>query len=368
MDRGKLILRASVAGIAANLLLAAGKAMVGLISGSIAIVLDAVNNLSDVLSSVITIVGARLAGRRPDKEHPLGHGRVEYLSASVIALVILYAGLTSAIEAVKKLLHPEAATYEIPLLAFIVVAIMVKIVLGLWVGKTGQRARSDALVASGRDALLDALVSAGTLGAALLALGTGISIEPWVGLLISGLIIKSGVEMLSETISKILGERAAPELTKEIKKTICEIPEFRGVYDLFVHDYGPELKLASCHVEVPDVMTADQLDRLTREAQQLVYERHGVILEAVGVYSVNTQGDGVARVREEVTRLVTSEPYVLQMHGFYLYPEQKKATFDVIIDFAAPDRGAVYQTVAEKVKKAFPDYDFQIAMDLDSSD
>lgn len=366
--RDAVIIRASVIGILANLLLAGFKAAVGLLSHSIAIVLDAVNNLSDALSSVITIIGAKLANRKPDKEHPLGHGRTEYISASVISFIVLYAGLTSLIESIKKILHPEKAHYSMVTLLIVAVAVVVKIVLGTYVKKTGEAVNSDSLVASGKDALFDSIISASTLVAAIFFLMTGIGVEAYLGAVISVIIIKSGYEMLSETVSKIIGERADGELTKKMKETIAKEEGVQGVYDLFIHDYGPERKVASCHVEIPDTMTADKIDEMTRMIQQQVFVHHGVIMEAVGIYSINTKGDEAMRIREEITHMVNATEYILQMHGFYLYEADKHITFDVIVDFAAPDRKEVYDSFVKKVGEAFPDYSFAIAMDLDVSD
>ncbi|MBQ7676626.1 MAG: cation transporter [Lachnospiraceae bacterium] len=367
-SRDKIIIRTSIIGIIANILLASFKAAVGLLSHSIAIVLDAVNNLSDALSSVITIVGAKLAHKLPDKQHPLGHGRTEYLSASVISFIVLYAGITSLIESVKKIIRPETADYSAVTLIVVASAVAVKLLLGTYVQKTGESVNSDSLIASGKDALFDAVISASTLFAAVLFLTTGIGVEAYLAAAISVVIIKSGIEMLSETISKIIGERADVELTRDIKQTVSGVEGVSGVYDLFIHDYGPERKLASCHVEIPDTMTADQIDELTRLIQQLVYIKHGVIMEAVGIYSINTKGDEAMQMRDEITRLVMSEEYILQMHGFYLYEKDRHVTFDVIVDFAAPDRKAVHDAIVSKVRAAYPDYSFAVAMDLDISD
>ncbi len=366
--RDTVIVRTSMVGIVTNILLAAFKAAVGLVTNSIAIVMDAINNLSDALSSVITIIGAKLANKLPDKKHPLGHGRTEYISASIIAFIVLYAGVTSLYECGRKILAPETASYDMTALFIIFVAVIVKIVLGKYVSAAGERVNSDSLVASGRDALFDAVISAGTLVAAVLYLTAGISVEAYLGAAISAIIIKSGIEMLSDTASKIIGERADSELSRKLKHTVLGVDEVRGVYDLFIHDYGPERKLASCHVEIPDTMTADQIDEMTREIQKRAYEEDNVIMEAVGIYSVNTKGDEAMRIRNDITRIVMSEEHVMQMHGFYLYEKDRHITFDVIIDFAAPDRKEVYDRILEKVQKEYPDYSFAIAMDIDISD
>ncbi len=366
--RDRVIVRTSIIGIVTNLLLAGFKAMVGLVTNSIAIILDAVNNLSDALSSVITIIGAKLANKLPDKKHPLGHGRTEYISASIISFIVLYAGITSLYECGRKILSPDKASYDATALFIILVAVVVKVILGKFVSKEGKRVNSDSLIASGKDALFDAVISAGTLVAAVLFLTTGLSVEAYLGALISVIIIRSGWEMLSDTASKIIGERADTELSRELKKTVLSVDEVRGVYDLFIHDYGPERKLASCHVEIPDTMTADQIDEMTRVIQRRVFEENNVIMEAVGIYSVNTKGDEAMRIRNNITRIVMTEEYVMQMHGFYLYEKDRHITFDVIIDFAAPDRKAVYERILEKLQKEYPEYSFAIAMDIDISD
>ena len=198
-NRSKVIVRTSIVGIVTNVVLSAFKAVIGFITGSIAVTLDAVNNLSDALSSVITIVGAKLANKLPDKKHPLGYGRIEYLSAMIVAAIVLYAGGTSAVESVKKIITPEAADYSTVSLVIIAAAVVVKLVLGKYVKRQGERVNSGALVASGADALFDAILSASVLASAIVFVTTGISLEAYVGVLISLFIIKSGIEMLKDT-------------------------------------------------------------------------------------------------------------------------------------------------------------------------
>ena len=207
MNREKTIIRTSIIGISANIFLSAFKAFVGIITNSIAIIMDSVNNLSDALSSVITIVGTKLAGKPADKKHPFGHGRVEYLTALVIAVIILYAGFTACIESVKKIINPVTPDYNTASIVIISVAVVVKIVLGLYVKASGKKVNSDSLIASGQDALMDSIISASTIIAAVVFLIWHISLEAYLGVLISFAIIKAGIETLRETISKILGER-----------------------------------------------------------------------------------------------------------------------------------------------------------------
>lgn len=367
-SRDQIIIRTSIIGIIANVFLAAFKAVVGLLANSIAVVLDAVNNLSDVLSSVITIIGTRLAKKQPDRKHPYGHGRAEYLSSTIISVIVLYAGITSLVESVKKIIHPETPDYSTVSLLIIAVAVAVKIFLGLFFKKKGKEADSDSLVNSGQDALLDSVISASTLVAAIIYVASGASLEAYLGVIISVVIIRSGIEMLRDAISRIIGERADSDLTRELKKTICDVEGVRGAYDLIVHDYGPDRIMASVHIEVPDYFTADQIDVLAREIMQKVFLTHHVILTAVGIYSHNTSNDEVIALQEEIRRMATSQEYVLQIHGFYMDPVKKTLRFDVVVDFAAPDRQAVYTDLVKKVQALCPDYTLAVALDSDITD
>ena len=252
MDREKQIIKTSIVGIIANIALASFKAVVGLLSRSVAITLDAVNNLSDALSSIITIIGTKIANKKPDKKHPLGHGRVEYLSTLVISIIILYAGVTALIESVKKIIHPEVPDYSAAAIVIVTVAIFVKIFLGLYVKKKGNEYKSDALAASGTDALFDSIISTATLVAAIVFIMTGFSLESYLGVIISLIIIKSGFEMIRETISEILGERVDSDLARNVKKLIKEFPDVYGAYYLVIHNYGPEMLIGSVHIEVPE--------------------------------------------------------------------------------------------------------------------
>ena len=368
VSREQTIIRTSMIGIAANVLLAAFKAAVGVLTNSIAIVLDAVNNVSDAGSSLITIVGTKLAAKEPDKKHPFGYGRIEYLSAMIISVIVLYAGITSLVESVKQILHPETPDYNAVSLIIVAVAVVVKILLGRHVKKIGEKVNSDSLINSGKDATLDSVISASTLLAAGIFLLFHVSLEAWLGAIISLVIIKSGIEMLRETISQILGERNDAELARSIRKTVTSFPDVRGAYDLVLNNYGPDTWNGSIHIEVPDTYSADQLDQLIREITMKVLQEHHVILTAVGVYSINTRDEEVIAAHKKVREIVFSHEHVKQLHGFYLLKDQQAMRFDVVISFDAKDRRAVYEEVVADVQKAFPDYTLQVAMDTDFSE
>ncbi|WP_406016948.1 cation diffusion facilitator family transporter [Succinivibrio sp.] len=366
-NRDKVIVRTSVVGILVNVLLAAFKAVIGIMSNSIAVLLDAVNNLSDALSSIITIVGTKLAGKLPDKKHPLGYGRIEYLSAMIVSGIVLYAGITAAVESVKKIIEPETPQYSTTSLIIIAVAVLVKIALGRYVKGQGEKVNSVALVASGADALFDAILSASVLACALVFTFTGFSLEAYVGALISVFIIKAGIEMMVEMVNEILGIRADKEKTSRIKKLLTEEPEVRGAYDLIMYNYGPEKDFASVHLELPDSMTAREIDQLTRRLERKVYRKTGVILAGVGLYSYNTSDDEASVIQKKVHDLVTSYDWCVQMHGFYVDLEQKEMSFDVVLSFDIEPKAGV-ATIHSELHKLYPDYSIEIAPDVDVSD
>ena len=367
-SREKIIVRTSVIGIIANVFLAAFKAVIGLLSNSIAIIMDAVNNISDAGSSLITIIGTKLAGREPDKKHPFGYGRVEYLSAMVISVIVLYAGVTSLVESIKKIITPDVPDYSTVSLIIVGAAVVVKIVLGRYVKSVGKKVNSTSLINSGEDATLDSVISASTLVAAAIFLIFDISLEAWLGAIISLVIIRSGFEMIKETISQILGERNDPELAKSIKGTVTGFKDVQGAYDLVLNNYGPDTWNGSIHIEVPDTYSADRLDQLIRSIQVKVYEEHQVILTAIGVYSVNTKDDEIRAAYKKVKDAVLSHKYIRQMHGFYMDKEKKTMRFDIVVSFDAEDRRAVYEKVLEDVGKEYPGYELQVAMDTDFSE
>ena len=366
-DRSKVIVRTSIIGIAANILLAGAKAVIGFFSGSIAVVLDAVNNLSDALSSVITIIGTKLASKSPDKKHPLGYGRIEYLTAAIVAAVVLYAGITSLVESAEKIINPEKANYSLVSLIIIGLAVAVKFFLGKYVKSQGKKVNSGSLIASGSDALFDSILSASVLACAVFFILTDISLEAYAGLIISAVIIKSGIEMMSDTVNEILGKRADAEQVREIKDILTSFDNVRGAYDLIINNYGPNKNYASVHLELPDSMTVEQVDKLTRKAEAAVYVKTGTVLTAVGVYSYNTEGTEGAVMRNAVMEKVMSHDFALQMHGFFADVDEKIIRFDVVLSFDADPKEAT-EILTEQVREMYPGFKVSITPDVDLSD
>ena len=283
----------------------------------------------------------------------------------LISILVLYAGLASLVESVKKIISPQEPEYSTTALVILIAGVLVKLLLGHYVKSVGEQVQSDSLVNSGTDALLDAVISTSTIVAALIYLLFHISLEAWLAAAISLVILRSGVEMLRETLSRILGERVDAEMARAIRATVCSFPPVTGAYDLVLHNYGPDAFQGSVHIEVPDTCSANELDELIRKITMAVYQKHHVYLAAVGVYSLNPRAPHVAEVRERVKETVLAQPYILQMHGFYLDEKTKTVRFDLIVSFDASDRRAACKAAVDKARALYPEYQFQVALDTD---
>ncbi len=367
-NRTSMIIQTSVIGIIANVFLAAFKAGVGIFSHSVSVVMDAVNNLSDALSSIITIVGTRLAGKEPDKNHPLGYGRMEYLTAVVIAVIVLYAGITALIESVKKILHPEIPNYTATSLVIIAAAVLVKIFLGRFVQGRGKKVNSDSLLASGQDAVNDAVLSAATLCTAVIYLLFHVSFEAYVGAFISLVIVKAGMEMLRDTINKILGERVDSSFTRQIRERIEAFPEVYGAYDLILNNYGPDANIASVHIEVADTMKAAEIADLLRRIEREIYREFHVFITGLSIYARNLNDEKLEAERRKIDAVLLSQEHVLQTHGFYLEKEKKVVHLDVVLDFDCEDRSAEIERLQKLLKVLYPEMSFVLQADFDVTD
>ncbi len=361
-NRSNRIVRTSAIGIAANILLATFKAAVGLLAGSVAIVMDAVNNLSDALSSVITIIGAKLSIRPADRKHPFGHGRIEYFSAIIIAVIVLMAGTTSLIESVKKIISPTVPHYTTWTLLVIIVAIVVKLLLGRYVKKQGERLKSDALTASGSDALFDAIITLSTLLSAGIMLLWGISIDGILGTLISLVIIKAGIEMLASPVNELLGARLPQQLVSDLKREVMAYPEVHGVYDIILHNYGPEVLIGSLHISVDDTLDAYRIHGLTRKISEDIFQRHGIIL-TIGIYAVSTGDNKRTALQNIVIETLGKHDGIVQIHGFYYYEDENRLSVDIVPDIAIHDEQAFRQQLTDTLKAKLPDVAVSIVID-----
>ncbi|MBP3501240.1 MAG: cation transporter, partial [Oscillospiraceae bacterium] len=238
-------------GIGLNVLLFIGKFLAGTISGSIAITADAFNNLSDAGSSVITLLGFRLAGRKPDPEHPFGHGRIEYISGLIVSGLILLMGAELAKTSFDKILHPAAVDFSVIAMVILAVSILVKLYMSLYNRQIGKKINSAAMAATAADSISDAISTSAVLAAMLVAKFSGLMIDGYVGMIVAVLILISGVKAAKETIAPLLGQAPETEFVQQIERIVMSHPPICGIHDLVVHDYGPGRVMISLHAEVP---------------------------------------------------------------------------------------------------------------------
>ena len=366
MERDKQIIKVSIFGIIVNLVLVIFKAIVGLIANSIAIILDAVNNLSDAVSSIITIIGTKLSRKRPDKKHPYGHGRIEYFASVIIAIIILIAALTAFKESVQKIIHPDNSNYSIASLIIIIVAVFVKFFFGRYVKKQGEKLNSGSLEASGTDAISDSFLSLSTFIGALVSFIWHISLEGYLGIIISIFILKAGIEILKDTIDDMIGVRADSKTTQDLREKILKYEGVLGVYDLMLHNYGPNNIIATAHIQVKDDMNAKEIHRLTKRISIDIYQNLGIIL-TLGIYASNDSGE-YKEIKKYIDKLAGGYKNIIQIHGFYVDEEIKNISFDIIFDFDELEQEKIVEEIKAKLKQKFPEYNYFIIIDTDVSD
>ena len=370
LDREKEIVKTSVLGIIGNALLVAFKAFVGILAGSVAIIMDAVNNFTDALSSTITIAGTKLSSKRPDKKHPYGYGRIEYLTSTLIAVLILFAGGMAVYESIGSIVdHFQNGTmpsFEIYSIVIVAAAIGVKVAIGLFFRKKGEKIESDALKASGMDALFDSILSTATLVGAIVAKFASFYIEGYLGVAIGLFILKSGFEVLRESLSSMIGDRFEKEYVVAIKQDILKIEGVRGCYDLILNNYGHDRNIGSIHIGVEDHLTAKEIQSIERKIAMLMYEKYNTIM-TVGIYAENPTDPFSRGIFEKVAEVVKKHPTVLQLHGFYAEEESKTLSYDLVVSFDDPDPEGTVNAVKSETEEQLEGYRVFVQYDRDFS-
>ncbi len=356
----------ALSGIVMNLFLVTFKAAVGILANSIAIILDAVNNLSDTISAIITLIGAKLSSKAPDREHPYGHGRIEYIAAIIIAIIILWAGAVSFKESILKIINPVKAHYEWTTFLVVIVAIFVKMFFARYVKKVGKEINSQGLIATGTDAYMDALIALSTLICAIISVYLGLNIEGYIGVIISIMILKSSISILLDTMDMVIGTRVDANLTKKLKEKINSYDGVYGTYDLMLHSYGPEKWVGSAHIQVKDNMTAKQIHSLTRKISKDIYKEFSIIL-TIGIYALNDSGEA-GLIKKEIEAIIGKHKEVLQLHGFYVDESLKQISFDLIYDFNCKETDKVRKDIVDEIKQKISGFDIEVFTDSDITD
>ena len=319
-------------GIFLNLLLSLGKFFAGVVTGSIAVTADAFNNLSDAGSSVVTLVGFKLAGQKADDGHPFGHGRIEYLAGLLVSLLILMVGVELGKTSIEKIVQPEEVAFSILSVGILVCSILIKLWMSLFNRKLGKRIHSAAMQATATDSLSDVVATSAVLAGTLIGHFAHVSIDGWIGVVVAVFILRAGWGAAKDTLNPLLGTAPDPELVKAIQQLVLSHEQVVGMHDLVIHDYGPGRRMCSFHAEVPegdDIMEAhDGIDHIEREIQ----EKFGIETTA-HMDPIATGDSEVARLREQVSELVREIDPDMSIHDFRLTrgPRHSNLIFDVVV-------------------------------------
>ena len=369
-NREKEIIKTSFVGIIGNVFLVAFKAFVGIIAGSVSIIMDAVNNFTDALSSIITIIGTKLSGKRADKKHPYGYGRIEYMTSTLIAVLILFAGGMAVYESVQSIIdhfqNGSMPTFETYSIIIIAVAIAAKVAIGLFFRKKGQKIESEALKASGMDALFDSILSTATLVGMIVAKFAGLYVEGYLGILIGLFILKSGFGVMKESLSSMIGDRFEREYIIAIKEDINKVEGVCGCYDLILNSYGHNKNIGSVHIGVNADLTAKEIQAIERNISMLLYYKYNTIM-TVGIYAENSSDTASKNKLQVIHDIIKNYPTVLQMHGFYVDEENKSINYDLVISFDDTNPEETISRIKEETERENDGYTVFVQYDQDFS-
>ena len=344
-----------IVGIVCNLLLCGFKLLAGFLAGSLAMIADAFNNLSDAGSSIVTLIGFKLAGAPADEDHPFGHGRMEYLSAMGVAVLIILAGFELATSAIEKILHPAAPSFS-PISAIILaVSIGVKLWMAVFNRRIGTLIRSDALCAAGLDSRNDVICTSVVLVSSLLGLVLPVSIDGYVGMAVALFVIWSGFTVIKDTVSPLLGQAPDPELVENIQRTVLSYDGVVGIHDLIVHDYGPGRMMVSLHAEVPEDQPISKSHDVIDNIEMELMERYN-ILSCIHMDPVDTDNPETLRLKELAISLMNGVDESLTLHDFRVVSGDTHTNllFDLVVPHTCKHPEELAAKMRDAVHKADP--------------
>ena len=346
---------AGIVGILCNAILCVLKLIAGILAGSVAMIADAFNNLSDAGSSVVTLIGFKLAGAPPDKDHPFGHGRMEYLSAMGVAVLIILAGFELAGSALDKILHPTEATFSLISTIILAVSIGIKLWMALFSGRIGRLIHSDALAAAGTDSRNDVLCTAVVLISSVVGYFTSWSPDGWVGMAVALFVIWSGFTVIRDTVSPLLGQAPNPQLVEDIQKTVLSYEGVVGIHDLIIHDYGPGRIIVSLHAEVPEDQPINKSHDVIDNIEMELLEKFN-ILSCIHMDPVDTDNPETLRLKELAIGLMNGIDERLTLHDFRVVTGETHTNllFDLVVPHQTKNTEELATRMQEAVHNADP--------------
>lgn len=332
---------ASVVGIFCNVLLFSVKLAIGLILSSLAVTADAFNNLSDAASSIISFVGVKMAGKPADAEHPFGHGRIEYIAALIVSFLVIEVGFTFFKSSISKIMHPEEITFDPVPFIILILSILVKLWMAFFNNKLGKRIDSKVMLATAADSLGDVITTSATVISIVICHFTSINVDAIAGLIVSGIVIWSGVSIAKDTLEPLIGQRVPSELYQKITDMVESYEGIVGAHDLIVHNYGPNRSMATIHAEVPNDVSIEAsheiIDRIERDAKKELN-----ILLVIHMDPIEMRDEEVLELRDKTSHIVHALDPELHFHDFRVLKEneQKNLIFDLVVPDSYTEKDA----------------------------
>ena len=362
--REGIISGTSVLGIIVNLLIAAIKIVLGLLANSIAIVSEGVNNASDALTSVLTLVGTKLAGKKPNRKHPFGYGRIEYLTSLIIAILILVTGFEMIKSSVELILHPEPMDISLIALMAVAISAVIKFFLGVYTIKQGRKADSGSLTAVGLDCRNDSFVSVITIASAIVFLVFEVSVDAYVGIFTSLIILKAGFEVLKDTVGELLGKPGKEELAAKIYREVRSTEGVLGAADMMLHNYGPDAYSGSVNIEMDHEKTVGEIYGVLHELQLRIMDEYKVTM-VFGIYAVDNDHEEVKQIRKTITNFVVNQEHVKSFHAVYLDPNSPRLYCDFIVDYDLKDWDALRRDFTAYMAEHYADKEIILTIETE---
>jgi len=365
--REKYGIFSGILGIVCNLFLFGLKLTIGFIMNSIAIISDAFNNLSDMASSFITIVGAKMSNMRPDREHPYGHGRIEYISTMIVAFIIVLVGFELLKTSISKVINPEILQFSWSLLIILTSSILIKVWMYSYNKFIGKKIDSSVILTTATDSLNDCIATAGVIISLILSLVIPtIPVDGVMGIIVSGLIIYSGVSVAREIIGRLIGNPPSKELVKEITEFVMKAEEIGGVHDFMAHDYGPGAIIASLHAEVPDDINIVKIHEVIDEMEKKVFEKYGVLL-VIHMDPISLNCEKTNKVRDMLKDIVANINPEFSIHDFRMVDGENNINliFDIVlpIEMKISEKNEIIHIIETKIKEKDKRYNIVVQID-----
>lgn len=362
--RQGVVMATSAIGIIVNVLLASVKVAIGVLANSIAVISEGINNATDSLSSVITMVGAKLSNKRPTKKHPFGYGRIEYITSLIIAGLIIATAVELLKSSIKLIIEPQDLTVNTLTLIIIAASALVKLWLAWYTIKKGKQVNSGILVAMGTDSRNDCIVSAVTIVSAVVFIVFRFSVDAYAGIITSLFIFKAGFDILKDTLANLLGQPVEKETADELYSIIRSTPGVLNAADMILHNYGPDRYSGSVNIEMDHQMTVEQLYSTIHKLQLDIMHQKGITM-VFGIYAVDRDHSEIKQMRQQIANYVRGKEHVISYHALYLEPQTNVIYVDLVVDYELKDWNRLRTDFTEYMHGLYPDNKIELTIETE---